>query len=783
MLITSSNKKNNKLKLNYKMITYILIISNIIILLLLLIDNAGYKLLNRDAEKMFMGINTTMGLIAIIANYTYYVLFKRIEMLVLSLIHCTYFLIGILYILVTGLLSAKNYIQITHPILPLIMCFILTYALTKPKGKLINKIKSNEYEAIIIIFSIAIISICVEFILQGIGIVLLKNSITKLLYFVIIIANVYTIVYLIKSSLDNMDYIHGIIAISLNAFLIIYVINYNLDLFVGCNLVLYKNIFALIGYFLPCFAVFYELIFRTKREKELKNNLDIFYNITENHEVSCIILTDLNNNILYTNKMYRECLKNKEFSDVNFETINFHEFSRRSLLDYDKIHIEITDALQKNNKYKGVIKTVKGGYYDLYVQRIKNIDEDEYLLSVLTNITAEYTSIEKLRSNEEKLTTINRNIKDYIIMVNENSIITYINPWFGKRLGYDINEIVGQKSTKFYDENIIRDEIILNEKEIMTRRTLICKDKSRFEVETIETKAYKNSIASGYIVVARELELIKEYSTLVEKYREIQEYDKIREEFFANLSHEVRTPINVLYSSIQLLKQSRIALSNEEFLLKFDKYEENMKLNCLRLLRLVNNILALTKVNSGNYNFSYQTMEGVNFIEDIVHSVIPYAQIKGVSIMFDTNVEECYISIEPFAIEKVILNILSNSIKFTKEAGRILVECDINSKWFNITISDNGIGIPRGMRQVVFERFAQVNKSFNRESEGSGIGLALVKSLVELHKGKVFFNDVEEGTSITIKLPNTLKNNSTIKANLTSNITEKAKIELSDIYL
>ncbi|MGL5153264.1 MAG: ATP-binding protein, partial [Clostridium sp.] len=512
-------------------------------------------------------------------------------------------------------------------------------------------------------------------------------------------------------------------------------------------------------------------------------NLDIFYNITEKHEISAIVITDLNNNILYTNEMYRECLKNKEFSDVDFESVDFYEFTSRSLVDYDKVHREIEGNLQRNNKYKGVIKTVKGGYYDLYLQRIKNINEDEYLLSVLTNISAEYINIEKLKANEEKLTTINRNIKDYIIMVDENHIITYINPWFGKRLGYEIHEIVGQRSTKFYDKNIIRDEITLNEKEIMTRRTLICKDNSRFEVETIETKVYKNSEASGFIVVARELELIKEYSTIAEKYKEIQEYDKIREEFFANLSHEVRTPINVLYSSIQLLKQSRSTLSNEEFLVKFDKYEDNMKLNCLRLLRLVNNILALTKVNSGNYNITYQTMEGVCFIEDIVHSVIPYAHIKGVSIMFDTNEEECYISIEPFAIEKVILNILSNSIKFTKDGGKIFVECDIKPEWFTITISDNGIGIPRAMRQVVFERFAQINKSFNRESEGSGIGLALVKSLVELHSGKVYFNDVEEGTSITIKLPNTLRNNSTMKAHLTSNITEKAKIELSDIYL
>ncbi|MGL5152991.1 MAG: hypothetical protein ACRC7N_20730, partial [Clostridium sp.] len=167
MLITSTNKKNNNLKLNYTMITYTLVISNIIIFLLLLIDSTSYKLLNIDGEKIFIGINTTMGLISIIANYTYYVLFKRVEMLVLSLIHGTYFLIGILHILVVGLLSTKNNIEINHATLPLIMCIILTLALANPKGKLINKFKANEYETIIIVFSIAIISICIEFILQG----------------------------------------------------------------------------------------------------------------------------------------------------------------------------------------------------------------------------------------------------------------------------------------------------------------------------------------------------------------------------------------------------------------------------------------------------------------------------------------------------------------------------------------------------------------------------------------------------------------------------------------
>ena len=270
------------------------------------------------------------------------------------------------------------------------------------------------------------------------------------------------------------------------------------------------------------------------------------------------------------------------------------------------------------------------------------------------------------------------------------------------------------------------------------------------------------------------------------KYKEIKEIEKAKSQFFANLSHEIKTPINIIYSCIQLLEVNKIngekALSDA-----YNKYDNTLKQNCYRLLRLVNNLVDMTKIDSGYMKLIFINCEIVSLVEDITLSIIPYVESKNINIVFDTYIEELEIRCDPESMERVILNLLSNAIKFTNNDGNISVIVEADDKYVFIRVKDDGIGISKDIRKDIFSRFVQEDKSLNRKNEGSGIGLALVKSLVELHDGEVYLEDVSEGSEFVVKLPNIKINEEVNNHNRVMDVeskplVQKINIEFSDIY-
>jgi len=205
------------------------------------------------------------------------------------------------------------------------------------------------------------------------------------------------------------------------------------------------------------------------------------------------------------------------------------------------------------------------------------------------------------------------------------------------------------------------------------------------------------------------------------------------------------------------------------------------------MLRLVNNLIDITKIDSGFLKMDFTNYDIVNLVEDITMSIVPYVEEKQINIIFDTEVEELEIRCDPDKIERVVLNLLSNAVKFTETGGNIDVNIALvdDNKWVEISVKDDGIGIPKHMRKFIFERFIQVDKSYNRNKEGSGIGLALVKSLVELHGGRVYLkDDTEKGCNFIVLLPNVIEENIVIKEKESryKSSVDRISIEFADIY-
>ena len=275
------------------------------------------------------------------------------------------------------------------------------------------------------------------------------------------------------------------------------------------------------------------------------------------------------------------------------------------------------------------------------------------------------------------------------------------------------------------------------------------------------------------------------YAELYKKLEVLQESEKTKSEFFASISHEFKTPINVIYSSVQLLNLYKNK-DDREFMGYYLKYKNNIKQNCLRSFKLIDNIIDASRINKGNYEANFNNINIVELVEKITNSITPYVEIKNIMVLFDTNIEELIIKCDVYMVERIILNLLSNAIKFTPKNGKIIVSVNDKENEVEIRVRDTGIGIPKEMKDKIFNKFTQVDKSLNRSKEGSGIGLSLVKSLVDLLNGKIYLNtEYKNGSEFVLNLPKDKivegEWSDYKKEGYKLNV-EKISVELSDIY-
>ncbi|NFO15674.1 PAS domain S-box protein [Clostridium botulinum] len=279
---------------------------------------------------------------------------------------------------------------------------------------------------------------------------------------------------------------------------------------------------------------------------------------------------------------------------------------------------------------------------------------------------------------------------------------------------------------------------------------------------------------------------ITEQKKLQQQKKELEEaimIENFKNKFLANISHEFKTPLNVILATVQLIDKNSNDLKTDE--IDLIKYIDGIKRNSYRLLRLINNLIDITKIDSGHYNLQLQNYNVVEIIEDIVMAVREYIKENTRDIIFDTSEEEIITALDESKIETIILNLLSNAIKYTNDDGIIEVSIKYSKDRKNILISikDNGIGIDSKEINNIFQRFKYSNNILNRRCEGTGIGLSLVKSLVEMHGGKIIAkNNSLKGAEFIFSIPVRLTKGNTTNNKILESSIEKCNIEFSDIY-
>jgi signal transduction histidine kinase/ligand-binding sensor domain-containing protein/DNA-binding response OmpR family regulator len=227
----------------------------------------------------------------------------------------------------------------------------------------------------------------------------------------------------------------------------------------------------------------------------------------------------------------------------------------------------------------------------------------------------------------------------------------------------------------------------------------------------------------------------------------MHEVDKMKSRFFANISHEFRTPLTLIFGPAKDI----IEESNET---KIKQSAGIIKRNASRLYGLVNQLLDLSKLEAGKMKLEVSEQNIIPLLKGLVLSFTSLAERKKITLQFNTIEENLNVYIDKDKVEKIITNLLSNAFKFTPEGGNIDFTVEKMIEDVEIKIADNGVGIPKERMDKIFDRFFQADGSHTRESEGTGIGLALTKELVELHKGKIkVASKEEEGTTFRVLLP------------------------------
>lgn len=499
------------------------------------------------------------------------------------------------------------------------------------------------------------------------------------------------------------------------------------------------------------------------------------------------ILVTKNEKILYANERYKKYFQNRDNNNLLNNNV-FDGINKENLKSIKQVMKSFDDP--NCNNAKMVLENRDENNIDNLLEvSIKKVDNEGTFLSIVDVVTGRVKKLEAIRCGKKRYKQI-LSILPLGVLIHVDDRVIFANNSITRMLGYgNYKFIIGERVKKHIKYNF-RNKFYSSLDNLIKET-----DSEPIEIEMVDVngeilivKAISSAIPFEKKAVLTIIKDITEERRREEKKLVLEEtitYEKVKAEFLANISHDIKTPINVIYSSLQIIDSSMKAGIIQDETKKITKYIEIMKQNCYRGLKIANNLIDLSRYEMNAFELNLEKVNIVSIVEDIVTEVAKISAKKNISLIFDTEDEEITCYIDRIKIERVILNLLSNSIKFTRNDGEVLVFITTKKDSVIITVKDNGIGIPKNKINYIFDRFKQIDKSFTRNTEGSGLGLSIVKAIINLHGGRIKV-DSEEGLGTEVSVLIYKREESLMDIGTDryfKDYNEMVNIEFSDIYL
>lgn len=408
-------------------------------------------------------------------------------------------------------------------------------------------------------------------------------------------------------------------------------------------------------------------------------------------------------------------LRQKEELCVNYQNQIFEQEKRLAKINHIIKNINTTYELDSLTKFVcAEIKKISNADF-CAILRFNKISKKFEITKCLSNVSNK-TSLKNFRLDLEKYTSfVNKTIEKRTKKQNE-LIKNYIQEFDSNKYAYPIISNDGTLVVVY-----IFSQIPINEKCDINAIDIIC-DNYRLAFDNLKL------------------------------YKQLEETSKHKTEFIANVTHEFKTPLNAIIGFAELLKSDTIEKK------KSNHYIDNIVTNSHHLLKLIEDILDISKIELNSLDLIYETGNAKNIIEEVIYILDGVALAKNLEIK--SHLLDTLITVDKKRYKQIIYNLINNAIKFSFENSKIEIFTYSENERFYFEISDTGSGIPKDMRNKIFEMFSQCKQDILKKEKGHGVGLFICKKLVTLHNGEIFcLPNHPCGTTFKFYVPNSLKTN------------------------
>ena len=477
-----------------------------------------------------------------------------------------------------------------------------------------------------------------------------------------------------------------------------------------------------------------------------------------------VIIHDLEN-IEYINDAALEILNiPKDIKDIRF--INIKEKLN------DKYLKEFNDSLNlilkgKVNKIINKFKTINNKYIEIITTKME-YNNSFMILSIIVDINETEIALRKLDGSKKTYQALVQNLPDGIIVMDK----------FKKNIIYQNKSMIRiLKSIKIESINKFIDDYISKEFYGQVKKYEIDKAENSSLALTIIDMKEENQ----FLVLIRLLDNEERVLEAIKELDLVNNQHHVKNEFLINTSKCLKDPIeNISKINDKLEKNKHKYNSNH-----INNYTKLVKRNCYRIQRLINNMKEIADTENGVSSENFVGYDIVKLTKNIVDIIEKNYSNKGINIKFKSNINSYNMIIDVDKMERAILNLISNSIKFSEMGSYIEVNITSENKEIKISVKDEGVGIPKDRMNFIFTKFGQIDRTLSRNTEGCGVGLALVKEIVNLHKGQIHVQSEEGvGSTFTIILQENIEfiDKETFEREDYKSIEEKINVEFADIY-